>query len=77
MWTFHCSSPQYRGEMVYQTMHCSNKKLSKALREKLVEWIMKSSNVRESPIAPDTLLIPDAESGVKRRLTKLLLECSM
>ena len=24
--TFDCSSPQYRGEMVYQTMHCLNKK---------------------------------------------------
>ena len=31
----------------------------------------------ESPIAHDTLLIPDAESGVKRRVPKLLLECSM
>ena len=38
---------------------------------------MKNSNVRESPIARDTLLITDAESGVKRRFSKLLLECSM
>ena len=35
------------------------------------------SNVRESPIARDTLLITDAEYGVKRRMPKLLLECSM
>ena len=53
------------------------KKVSKALRQKLVEWIMKNSNVREDPIARDTLLITDAESGVKRRVPKLLLECSM
>ena len=33
--------------------------------------------MRESPIARDTLLITDAESGVKRRLPKPLLECSM
>ena len=36
------------------------KKFSKALRHKLVEWIMKNSNVRELPIARDTLLITDA-----------------
>ena len=38
---------------------------------------MKYSNVHESPIACDTLLIIDVESGVKRRVPKLLLECSM
>ena len=59
--------------MVYQTMHCSNQKVSKVLRQKLVEWIKKSSNMCESPIARDTLLITDAESGVKWRVTKLLL----
>ena len=32
----------------------------------------KNSNVRESPIDRDTLLITDAESGVKWRVTKLL-----
>ena len=31
----------------------------------------------ESPIAHDTLLITDAESGVKQIVPKLLLECSM
>ena len=63
--------------MVYQTMHCSKKKVSKALIQKLVEWIMKKSNVREYPISRDTLIITDAEYRVKRRVTKLLLECSM
>ena len=72
-WTFDRSSRKYRGLMVYQTMHCSNKKVCKELRQKLVDWIMKKSNVRESPIARDTLLITDAESGVKRRVPKLLL----
>ena len=38
---------------------------------------MKNSNVRESPIACDILLITDAESEVKRRVPKLLPECSM
>ena len=38
---------------------------------------MKNSNVCESPISHDTLLITDAESRVKRRVSKLLLECFM
>ena len=38
---------------------------------------MKNSNVRESPIARDNLLITDAESEVKRIVPKLLLKCSM
>ena len=38
---------------------------------------MKNSNVRESPISYDTLIIADAESGVKRIVPKLLLECFM
>ena len=38
---------------------------------------MKNSNVRQSSITRDTLLIADADSKVKRRVTKLLLECSM
>ena len=44
-----------------------------ALKQKLLEWIMKNSNVRESPISRDTLIITDAESGVKQRVTKILL----
>ena len=38
---------------------------------------MKKSNVHESPIARDTLLIKDTEYGVKHIVPKLLLECSM
>ena len=63
--------------MVYQNIHFINKKVSKALRKKPVERIMKNSNVRESPTACDTLLITYAESGVKRRVQKPLLEFSM
>ena len=38
---------------------------------------MKKSNVRESTIARDTLLITDVESRVKGKVPKLLLGCSM
>ena len=38
---------------------------------------MKNSNVRESPITHDTLLIADADTKVKHRVPKLLLEFSM
>ena len=53
------------------------KTISKALRKETVDWIMKNSNVRQSPITCDTLLIADADTKVKRRVPKLLLECSM
>ena len=53
------------------------KKVSKALRQEFVHWKMKNSNVRQSPITRDTLLITDADTKVKRRGPKLLLECSM
>ena len=33
--------------------------------------------MRQSPITRDTLLIADADTKVKRRVPKLLLECSM
>ena len=36
-----------------------------------------NSNVLQSQINRDTLLIADADSKVKRRVPKLLLECSM
>ena len=39
--------------------------------------MIKNSNVREYPIARNTLLITYAESVVKRRVPKLLLECSI
>ena len=38
---------------------------------------MKNSNVCESPISRDTLFITDAQYGVKRRVPKPLLECSI
>ena len=38
---------------------------------------MKNSNVRQSPITRDTLLIADADTKVKHRVPKLLLECSI
>ena len=38
---------------------------------------MKNSNVRESPITRDTLLIADSDTKEKRRVAKLLLKCSM
>ena len=38
---------------------------------------MKNSNVRQSPISRDTLLIVDAYTKVKRRVPKILLECYM
>ena len=53
------------------------KKISKVLRKETVDWIIKFSNVRRSPITRDTLLIADSDTKVKRRVPKLLLECSM
>ena len=46
---------------------------SKSLRKETDDWITKNSNVRQSPITCDTLLITDADTKVKRRVTKLLL----
>ena len=53
------------------------KKVSKALRQEIVDWITKNSNVCQSPITRDTLLIADADTKEKRRVPKPLLECSM
>ena len=53
------------------------KKISKALRQEIVDWIMKNSNVRQYPITRDTLFIADADTKVKYRVPKTLLECSM
>ena len=53
------------------------KKISKALRKETVDWINKNSKKCESPITSDTLLIADADTRVKRRVPKVLLECSM
>ena len=53
------------------------KTIIKALRKETVDWIMKNSNVRESPITRDILLIADADTKEKRRVPKILLEYSM
>ena len=37
-WTFYCSIPQHRDEMVYQTMHCSNKKSYQGI-ETEISWV--------------------------------------
>ena len=47
------------------------------MRQEIVDWIMKNSNARQSPITRDTLLIADADTKVRRRASKLLLECFM
>ena len=41
------------------------------MRKETVDWMMKNSNVRQSPINSDTLLIADADTKVKRRVPKL------
>ena len=77
-----------RGHLIAQVRNTSVKwsikpcivrtqKISKALRKETVYWIMENSNVRQSPINRDTLLIADADTKVKRRVPKLLLECFM
>ena len=75
----HSSSQVHNTEVKWYIKPCivQTNVFSKALRQELVDWIMKNSNVRESPIARDTLLISDAESAVKMRVPKLLLECYM
>ena len=49
------------------------KTISKAFRKETFDWIMKNSNVRESPITRDILLIADADTKEKCRVPKLLL----
>ena len=53
------------------------KKISKVLRQEIVDWIMKNSNVCQSQITLGTLLIADADTKVKRKVPKRLSECSM
>ena len=75
----HLIDQVYNTEVKWSIKPCivRTKKVRKELIQKLFEWIMKNSNVHEFPIAGDTLLITDAEYGVKRRVPKLLLKCSM
>ena len=62
----HLIDQVHNTEMKWSIKPCivRTKKNRKALRQKLVGWIMKNSNVHESPTARDTLFITDAESGV-------------
>ena len=53
------------------------KNVIKALRQEIVDWMIKNLNVRQSTITRDILIIADADSKVKHRVPKLLLECSM
>ena len=53
------------------------KKVDEALIQKVVDWVLRNSNVRESPIARDSLLIDEDGEGIKTRVPKLLLECSV
>ena len=69
-----------RGHMIAQVKNtsvkwsikpCIVRTKSKALRKEAVDWITKNSNVRQSPITRDNLLIADADTKVKRRVPKL------
>ena len=61
-----------RGHLIAQVKNTSVKwpikpcivrtKKCKELRQEIVDWIMKNSNVRQSPITRDTLLIADADT---------------
>ena len=45
------------------------------LIQKVVDLFLQNSNVRESPIVGDTLLIDKHGNGVRTCVTSLLLEC--
>ena len=42
-----------------------------------MKWIVKDSKMHESRISHDNLLITDTKSRVKKRVQKILLECSV
>ena len=52
-----------------------NKKVDYDLIQKVVDLVLQNSNVRESPIVRNTLLIDKHSNGVRTRAHKLLLEC--
>ena len=66
-----------RGHLIAEVKNTAVKWSIKALRQEIFNWIIKNSNVRQSPITRDNLIIADADSKVKRRVPKLLLEYSM
>ena len=51
------------------------KKVYDALIQKVVDWVLRDSNVRELPIVCNTLLIDKHGNGVQTHVPKLLLEC--
>ena len=53
------------------------KKVDYDLIQKVVDWVLLNSNVREYPIVRDTLLIDEHGNSVWTRVPKLLLECSV
>eukprot|EP00978_Attheya_sp_CCMP212_P022225 scaffold66031_cov63-Attheya_sp.AAC.2 len=53
------------------------KKVDDALIHKFVDWVLRNSNIHESPIVRDTLLIDEQGNGDRAHVPKLLLECSM
>ncbi len=52
-------------------------KVTEPMRRALHTWVINHPNVIDSPIARDTLLIKDPETGQKKRTGKLLLEISV
>ena len=63
--------------MVYKTMYSSNRKSQEGIETGISSVDDENPNVRESPIARDTILITDTESTVKRSVPKFLLEFPM
>ena len=76
-WTFDCSSHNIDVKWSMKPCIVQTETVRKTLRHKLVMWILKHSNMRESPIARDTFLITSTEYGVKLIVPKILLECSL
>ena len=52
-------------------------KITEGVRMALHDWILSHPRVVQSPIASDTLLVRNAETGKKERVGKLLLEISV
>jgi hypothetical protein len=51
-----------------------HRKVTPAIRSKVLDWIRSHEHVINSPIYNETLLIKDPETSVKKRVAKLLLE---
>ena len=53
------------------------KKLDDALIQKFVYWVLRNSNVSETTIVRDTLIIDKHGNGVRTRVPKVVPECSV